>query len=40
MTEADRDLLHPRLVGLGAILLIATFVTDLFYWQTLLPAWR
>ncbi|MEA3003488.1 MAG: hypothetical protein QOH81_2276 [Sphingomonadales bacterium] len=43
MTEASRaayrDLLHPRLVGLGATLLIAVFVTDLLYWRTLLPEW-
>ncbi|MDB5693895.1 MAG: hypothetical protein JWO81_2958 [Alphaproteobacteria bacterium] len=36
----DRDLLHPGLVGLGAALLIAAFVTDLFYWGTLLPEWE
>jgi uncharacterized membrane protein len=37
---ADLDLLHPRLVGAGATLLIAAFVTDLLYWRTLLPEWE
>jgi uncharacterized membrane protein len=45
MAEASRatrprTLLHPRLIGPGAALLIAAFVTDLLYWQTLLPAWE
>lgn len=35
--RADRPaLLHPGLVGSGATLLIAGFVSDLVYWQTLL----
>ena len=41
MSQADfpgrrRALLHPGLVASGATLLIAAFVTDLLYWQTLL----
>ena len=45
MTEASRaarprTLLHPRLIGPGAALLIAAFATDLLYWWTLLPEWE
>jgi uncharacterized membrane protein len=36
----DLDLLHPRLVGAGAALLIAACMTDLLYWHTLLPEWE
>jgi uncharacterized membrane protein len=40
MTETDlperRRLLHPGLVASGATLLIATFVSDYLYWDTLL----
>jgi uncharacterized membrane protein len=38
---ADRPpLVHPPLVALGAALLIAAFVTDVFYWRTLLFQWN
>jgi uncharacterized membrane protein len=37
---AERDLVHPPLVGAGAALLIAAFVTDLVYWHSLLPEWE
>lgn len=45
MTEASRaarprTLLHPRLIGPGAALLMAAFATDLLYWRTVLPAWE
>jgi uncharacterized membrane protein len=45
MTEASRaprprNLLHPRLIGPGAALLIAALATDLLYWWTLLPEWE
>jgi uncharacterized membrane protein len=30
----QRQLLHPRLVGPGAALLMAAFATDLIYWRT------
>jgi|tagenome__1003787_1003787.scaffolds.fasta_scaffold19015986_2 uncharacterized membrane protein len=33
-------LLHPGLVASGATLLIATFVSDMLYWQTLLFQWN
>jgi uncharacterized membrane protein len=33
-------LLHPPLVAVGAALLIAAFVTDVFYWRTLLFQWN
>ena len=41
MTQADlparrRVLLHPGLVAGGSVLLMAAFVSDLLYWQTLL----
>jgi len=31
---------HPLLIASAATLLIATFVTDLLYWRTLLPQWE
>ena len=33
-------LLHPGLIGCGASLLIAVFLTDLLYWQSLLFQWN
>ena len=33
-------LLHPGLIASGATLLIATFVSDFLYWQTLLFQWN
>jgi uncharacterized membrane protein len=35
-----RLLLHPGLVASGATLLIAGFVSDVLYWQTLLFQWN
>ncbi|MCW2284032.1 putative membrane protein [Rhodoblastus acidophilus] len=45
MTQVDpprrpRALLHPGLVSASATLLIAGFVTDVFYWRTLLFQWN
>jgi uncharacterized membrane protein len=45
MTQAEvperrRTLLHPGLIASGATLLIATFVSDVLYWQTLLFQWN
>jgi uncharacterized membrane protein len=34
--EGRRTLLHPGLIASGATLLIATFVSDYLYWDTLL----
>jgi uncharacterized membrane protein len=41
-TSANRplNLLHPYLIGAGAVLLIGAFVTDLLYWRTVLPQWE
>lgn len=36
LANHQRALLHPGLVGAGATLLIAAFVSDVLYWQTLL----
>ena len=36
----SRRPLHPRLVGSGAVLLIATFVSDIIYANTLLFQWE
>ena len=36
LPERRRALLHPGLIAAGATLLIAVFVSDLLYWQTLL----
>jgi uncharacterized membrane protein len=33
-------LLHPGLVAAGAALLVAAFVTDILYWQTLSDQWE
>jgi uncharacterized membrane protein len=38
--ERRRILLHPGLIASGATLLIATFVSDVLYWQTLLFQWN
>ena len=38
--ERRRTLLHPGLIASGATLLIATFVSDVLYWQTLLFQWN
>jgi len=38
--ERRRVLLHPGVIASGATLLIATFVSDLLYWQTLLFQWN
>jgi uncharacterized membrane protein len=38
--ERRRGLLHPGLVASSATLLIATFVSDVLYWQTLLFQWN
>jgi uncharacterized membrane protein len=38
--ERRRALLHPGLIASGATLLIATFVSDFLYWQTLLFQWN
>lgn len=38
--ERRRVLLHPGLVASGATLLIATCVSDVLYWQTLLFQWN
>jgi uncharacterized membrane protein len=38
--EGRRVLLHPGLIASGATLLIATFVSDVLYWQTLLFQWN
>jgi uncharacterized membrane protein len=35
-----RRLLHPGLVSIGATLLIAVFVSDFVYWQSLLFQWN
>jgi uncharacterized membrane protein len=32
--------LHPRVVAVGAALLLAGFVTDVCYWRTLLVQWE
>jgi len=32
--------LHPRVIGLGATLLIAAFASDLIYWWTVRGAWE
>ena len=40
LRTGDGNMLHPRLVGAGAVLLIAAFATDLFYWDSLLPEWE
>ena len=45
MTQAEvperrRALLHPGLIASGATLLVATFVSDVLYWQTLLFQWN
>lgn len=37
--ERRRTLLHPGLIASGATLLIATFVSDVLYWRTLLFQW-
>jgi uncharacterized membrane protein len=37
--ERRRFLLHPGLIAASATLLIATFVSDFLYWQTLLFQW-
>jgi uncharacterized membrane protein len=42
MTERANDpphLLHPRLIGPSAALLISAFATDAIYWRTLLFQW-
>jgi uncharacterized membrane protein len=38
--SSDLGLAHPPLVGAAATLLMATLVTDLLYWHTLLPEWE
>jgi uncharacterized membrane protein len=38
--ERRRTLLHPGLIASGATLLVATFVSDVLYWQTLLFQWN
>jgi uncharacterized membrane protein len=38
--ERRRVLLHPGLIASGATLLVATFVSDVLYWQTLLFQWN
>jgi uncharacterized membrane protein len=38
--ERGRVLLHPGLIGAGATLLIAGFVSDVLYWRTLLFQWN
>ena len=40
ITASPRRLLHPGLVATGATLLIAGFVSDVVYWQTLLFQWN
>jgi uncharacterized membrane protein len=45
MIQADsrtrrRPLLHPGLIAAGSTLLIATFFTDVLYWQSLLFQWN
>jgi uncharacterized membrane protein len=45
MTEASRPtrpfiLLHPRLIGPGAALLIGVLATDLVYWRTASMQWE
>jgi uncharacterized membrane protein len=35
-----RRLLHPGLIAAGSTLLIATFASDILYWQTLLFQWN
>lgn len=40
VSERRAALLHPGLVGCGAALLIAVFVADVLYWQTLLFQWN
>ena len=39
LAASPPPLLHPRLIGPGAALLIAAFATDLVYWRTLLFEW-
>src|SRR5947199_10017041 len=38
--EGPRGFLHPGLIAAGSTLLIATFVSDFFYWRTLLFQWN
>ena len=38
--ERPRTLLHPGLIASAATLLVATFVSDVLYWQTLLFQWN
>jgi uncharacterized membrane protein len=45
MTEASRaahplTLLHPRLIGPGAVLLSGALLTDLLYWRTASMQWE
>jgi uncharacterized membrane protein len=45
MTQAEvlerrRTLLHPGLIASAATLLVAAFVSDVLYWQTLLFQWN
>lgn len=38
--ERRRPLLHPSLIAAGSTLLIAAFLTDIVYWQSLLFQWN
>ena len=38
--RSARGLLHPGVIAAGSTLLIATFVSDLLYWRTLLFQWN
>jgi uncharacterized membrane protein len=40
VSGSPRGLLHPGLIAAGSTLLIATFVSDVLYWQTLLFQWN
>ena len=37
--DVPRSLLHPLFIGAGSALLVAAFVTDVFYYQTSLMQW-
>ena len=40
LSTAPAPLVHPPLVAMAAVLLIATLATDLLYWQTQLFQWN